>query len=352
VPAWGVNEALRELFQNGIDRENEAKESKFHISYDPLARHLTLGNPDTYLHKRTLLLGETTKDGKSTIGKYGEGYKLALLVLLRCGCRITIENGKEVWEPRIVKSRVFDSELVQIDVTKNKNESNGLFYYLDGITPVHYSSFQDQCLLFDPERKVVDTRQGEILLDEKYAGKVYCNTLLVCTVDNLMYGYNMKPAYLSLDRDRKKVSEFNLTWETSRMWAESSVDHIALSKMLKANAIDVGYYHTHAHKQGETYKKVCDMYHEDFLKTYGVHAVVCKTAEEVEVIKKKYKNLVPVIVPEKEYIYIRGCASYSSRKLDTLDNETPESFVRSWLSSDRDEEKLLTEAKKWSYVLL
>ena len=78
VPNWGISEALREIVQNGIDRENETKgESKMSIIYDPIQLQLVIGNPGTSLHKRTLLLGETTKDGKSTIGKYGEGYKLA-----------------------------------------------------------------------------------------------------------------------------------------------------------------------------------------------------------------------------------------------------------------------------------
>ena len=44
----------------------------------------------------------------------------------------------------------------------------------------------------------------------------------VCKVQNpkMKFGYDLRPQVISLDRDRKQVSEFNLFWETSSMFHE------------------------------------------------------------------------------------------------------------------------------------
>jgi hypothetical protein len=75
IPSWGCNEALRELVQNGIDRENEAPECRFFINYDPLARRLILGNPDTsddFLEKRRIIFikHHTDKGAKTDSGEF------------------------------------------------------------------------------------------------------------------------------------------------------------------------------------------------------------------------------------------------------------------------------------------
>jgi hypothetical protein len=218
VPNWGINEALRELFQNAIDRENEDKEAKIIEYYDAPLRHLKLGNNNTKLTKRSLLLGETTKDGKSTIGKYGEGYKLAFLVLLRMGFRITVHNNNEIWIPKLVKSKVFDAELLEINVMKAQNKDTDLVCVIEGLGPEAYDKFKEKCLLFqNPEH--IKTNLGRILVEPRFKGQVYCNGLFVCEMENMACGYDMKPEHIELNRDRNKVTEFNISWEISRMWS-------------------------------------------------------------------------------------------------------------------------------------
>ena len=361
VPNWGISEALREIVQNGIDRENETKgESKMSIIYDPIQLQLVIGNPGTSLHKRTLLLGETTKDGKSTIGKYGEGYKLALLVLLRLGCRITILNDKEIWIPKLIKSRVFDAELIQVDVSKNHEESKHgaigwLSYTIKGITPEHYSAFQDKCLIFHTTERISGSA-GDVLLGEKFKGLVYCNSLYVCTIPELHYGYDMKPNCIQLDRDRKKVEQFNLTWETSKIWAESYEVKL-VDTMIDKDAIDVAYYLTHKQTWKPHYQELCELQYQEFLKVHGVNAVVCKDEDEANLIKSRYKNLVPVIVPEKKYQFIHDSASYQATPLPKREEMTPTVWIENWLENlqttdsitEESANNLRTEAEKWRY---
>jgi len=119
VPSWSYWEGLREITQNIIDQES-LDPAEFHkfIIYDSEKGVLLLGNQNSKLDKNSLLLGTTSKNNSNTIGKWGEGYKLALLVLCRNGVRIEINNGNEIWIPHIIKSKVYNSEILVIDVSK------------------------------------------------------------------------------------------------------------------------------------------------------------------------------------------------------------------------------------------
>ena len=91
VSHWGVSEACRELIQNVIDNP---KPYEYNFDeYLPGLFKFTLTSKDTWLHPSTLLLGTSSKKEDGYIGHFGEGYKLALLVLTRLGKAVTVING-------------------------------------------------------------------------------------------------------------------------------------------------------------------------------------------------------------------------------------------------------------------
>ena len=93
VPSWGIVEAVRELFQNALDQQKQNPTNKMSWEYDPEAQRLRICNKYSTLEASSLLLGATTKaDDTSTIGQFGEGYKIATLVLLRNDKKITFYN--------------------------------------------------------------------------------------------------------------------------------------------------------------------------------------------------------------------------------------------------------------------
>lgn len=82
VSDWTFNDALRELIQNGTDQEVLDKENKFQIIYNGKEKTLRLVNQKSVLKINTLLLGRSSKaNNEDTVGQFGEGYKIAALVL-------------------------------------------------------------------------------------------------------------------------------------------------------------------------------------------------------------------------------------------------------------------------------
>ena len=146
VPGWGVTEAVREFFQNSIDEETRDSSNKMLFEYDEAEEKLIIGNKHSELDIKTLLFGTTTKnDDDAMIGNHGEGYKIATVVLLRLGKTVVFNNycRREVWRPRLVKSRKYDGALVptffvETAAVWEKVPDHSLMIEISGISPEEY----------------------------------------------------------------------------------------------------------------------------------------------------------------------------------------------------------------------
>ena len=106
VQDWNFPMAIRELIQNGVDQETVNPNAAFTIEY--VDGFIRFTNRNTRLRCNTLLLGRSSKQrSDETVGQFGEGYKIAALVLTRLGKPFVIHNnGKnEVWTCRFVNSQ-------------------------------------------------------------------------------------------------------------------------------------------------------------------------------------------------------------------------------------------------------
>jgi len=358
IPDWAIWEALRELAQNSFDREYVGKnpsdwalgvepDNPFvsGINYISNEQRMIFSNANTTIPTSSLLLGTTTKaDDKNAIGNYGEGYKLAMLVLTRMGCRVTIYNGKEEWTPKIIKSRRYQSDLLVVDTCKAKKAHTDLSFVIDGINPTMYAEFALKCLSLNYPTNIIETDIGNILLDENQKGKIYCGGLYVQEVgdDECSYGYDIKPAHLELDRDRQKVSSWNLYWKTSEMYSHITNDENKdlVFKLIRDKSPDIQYYHHFtAHRTDQFYKDICESSYTEFITKHSVNAVPVKTKEEANMIRDKYNHLVPVILPEKEYIIVTGSSGHTDRMSKEKINidVTPSAILLDFLNKYKDD---------------
>lgn len=227
---WGLPEAIREFLQNAIDSD-----SPFEFAFNH--EELIITSRKSSLDPSTLLLGATSKAEKSDkIGNFGEGYKLALLVLTRLGLHVCVENNGRLWKPVFRFNEQFDLDMLYVD--EYPSHCTGLSFVVGGLTEADKEMIVDQCLhMQEKDDDAIEAHQGRILPSRP--GKLFVNGLFVCDT-GLKYGYDVKPDYLKLERDRQTVSSFELKWLAKDMWFDTKqFEHVA--KMITDRVPDLEY---------------------------------------------------------------------------------------------------------------
>jgi len=299
VKHWGVWEAVREIWQNALDFGNYTYTWE---NGEPNIMKVT--SKDVALETESLLLGKSTKsNNEDTIGMYGEGFKLALLVLTRMGKTVTIYNAcrNEIWRPKIVKSRKYKAEILTIFVEKHifpDLYNDDLTFEIVGITNEELEEMNQKNLHMNNrinQLNKIETSYGDILLD-KLSDKpvVYVNGLYISKipVNGYRYSYNIKPKYISLDRDRRCVDGFNFKWLTSEMWSSIFLEKRELViKMIEKKILDVAYIDSHLSL------KKCDIISQEFVRRHGDNSIAVYSDDEYKAVKREHGSLAnPVIV--------------------------------------------------------
>jgi len=249
VPSWGVAQGVREIMQNALDADDQG--FKMGVSYLRKKRQLLIWNKDVELSTDNLLLGSTTKDEDSNLrGKYGEGFKIGSLSLVRKDKPVTIYNGNSgyKWEPLIQKHSSFKSNVLVFNIQKDRGISGKkLLFEIGNICPEEWYKMKDMFLnIYSPSKKtVLKSLDGDVLLEKGLKGKIYCGSIYVSTNKALQYGYNFLPSVLKLNRDRNMIDDFNLKWATSKLWAYLSANSKGrlydVKTMLKEGVPDVEF---------------------------------------------------------------------------------------------------------------
>ncbi len=302
VSDWNFNDAVRELIQNGTDQEILDKENKFKVEYNAKEKTLRLINRKSVLKINTLLLGRSNKaNNEDTVGQFGEGYKIAALVLNRLGKTFTIYNNekKEVWKSRFKNSEKWLEKILAFYVSKQDTEEAGLCIEVGNVTKEEFNDLYKVWIdLSGYDYEKVETDYGEIITDEDYTGEVYVNGLFVDCNSDLRYGYNFKPKYIRLERDRKTCDSWNVGEITSLMIAEAMVKGgipiETVRKMVEERVDDV--YHFEFNTYQNDVKKVQEMLIESFdSQNPQPYSIPVDSQEDIKKVKAYGGN--PVVVP-------------------------------------------------------
>lgn len=339
VSNWTVQDALREITQNGIDQESAIPNNKMTIKYDKEKEILKIANQKSVLYTNSLLLGKTSKaNNKALIGQFGEGYKIALLVLTRLNKRVTIYNYAkgEVWTVRFVESRIYEGPVTDDEKEKvltvfvdkqykwSKAPNNDLTFEIEGVTQLEYDNFVERTLQLQTLTEKTDylsSEQGSILINPKFKGQLYVNGLFLTTSD-LHYGYNIYPQFLSIGRDRNLVDSFDVQCITSKMWLEHNSE--TLKQLVLAKANDVQYIHKHWNLHTTSYIRGSSGYEKLDEVAKDVYEIVQKdntedtvfvsSQEEMEEVETIYDNVTTVIVSEQVKDLIERVPAYKEKK--------------------------------------
>ena len=338
VPSWTLVDGIRELFQNAIDQETQNPDNAMSFVYDRVNGILDICNAQSTLTTKTLLLGTTSKaDDSATIGQFGEGYKVATLVLLRCGKEVTFYNygAKEIWHTRFVNSRRYGAEVLTFDVQKQAfwdyTPNNDLTVEIKGITPDEYDNIlvPSNLYLQDKQDAGTVTRYGNILKEDKYKGTVFVNGLFVCNYKEYKYGYNFKPECIHLDRDRKLVSDFDLRWLASKMWITQGD---AAADLILEGAADVEYVADNCWlASNDDRDKLLDAVYNKFVVSYGANAVPVSSQTEAALVPLGY---MPVYGSCSTARVIKSSSLWHEPVKDEKTEQTPMEELWKWFNEE------------------
>lgn len=327
VPSWTYVDAVRELFQNAFDQEAQNIYNKASWKYYEERQTLTISNATSKLTAASLLLGQTTKlNDDSTIGQFGEGYKLATLVLLREGKNIVFYNydAREIWRPRFVKSRRFGTDILTFFIEKEavwrRVPRNDLTISIEGITAEEYKHIVESNLHLRNDYEIIEqTEYGDVIDLPNVNGKVFVNGLYVCDYPPYKYSYNFKPSSIRLDRDRKMANDFDLRWMASKMWATSE-DTEKVMQLVVDDKADVAFISNVVYTHD---KRLNDIAADKFFSVYGPEAIPISTQSELEKVPAGRKG---VVVSAGYCTLIKGSSKYTDiapyvpSPLDQLDD--------------------------------
>ncbi len=203
VKSWTPLEAARELISNCLDGKGE-------VAFEEGV--LVLTNKNTKLDKQCLLLGHSDKQANS-IGQYGEGMKLAALVLCRDGLEFSFQNANEMWQWKLKHSKMLGAKVLQMHTKKCQGT--------DVIIKIHgldEAKVRGRCLALQPAEIIHSSSYGEIL-DLPEQGHIYVGGQWVYQSDCKL-NYNLPVGKVKMNRDRGMLDSFYLKWHLRDMLAQ------------------------------------------------------------------------------------------------------------------------------------
>ena len=218
---WGLNEALREIYQNFIDF-GEYDEKVLTVHNNPKKGIVYLSNDFDPEDFSFLKIGKSIKHSEDAIGKHGEGLKMAFLILLRLGYKLKIKY-KDICITSNWNTQNLIGETLELKVEQNTA-------FVKKFTVIFTCPIDD----FKEFRNNIITEDDVIFktnyhgsIVNKPAGNLYSGSLFVCHLKNLKKSYNLNPQVLHLDRDRRIPGAFNVSYHTSKInEAEAEINFV------------------------------------------------------------------------------------------------------------------------------
>lgn len=346
VAKWGMVEAVRELIQNALDSSSPFVYEFVKVEGSDTVT-FSLTSEFSQLTANMLLLGATSKaDNTEAIGSFGEGFKIALLVLTRLGHDVDICNGAVLWKPRFKFDKNFNDDLLTIEESNLPHKHRGLTFHVHGLDEIDCDKIVASCLKMQREiGELKMTSMGDILLDRP--GELYVGSLFICKTE-MKFGYNIKPEFITLERDRQTVSNWDLQNVTKQMWFETK-DYDRIAKLMEADTPDLEYAQ---YSSPELVKEAC----YQLFRANNPGAVIAKTNEEMQ--EKVKQGMTVYVSSSASYHYaVSTSSSYQKENKALFYAEQPYETLVKWLSANRSEmrskaieafkKELMELSKKW-----
>lgn len=194
---WTINDAIREILSNALDTGTEVR-----VSHDNgIAR---IADSGIGIAKKDFVFGGSKK-GDLQIGQFGEGMKIATLVLARNSRAVKIDTVGYTYEAMLEESAEFETTLFAIRFKKNQKKSGTAISF--ECSTEELKEAKGLFLAFQKKEKLAENKFLDVFKDEP--GKIFVNGLYTTTIESI-FSYNVKDKALVNTRDRNAVDTIKL----------------------------------------------------------------------------------------------------------------------------------------------
>jgi len=197
VKHWGLKEAIRELIANNIDEGGSLSYTAKTTLEGEERLSMLVFKTEKELPIEAFLLGYSVKSNPDAIGQYGEGLKLAMLVLTREHQTVLFKSGGYFYRFFFEMPEGFGVSTLHLE----KLEINPAYDDEEPVVGTEITVFDiersllENCYTYSPPNQVVPKRRG-----------LFCQGLLVeegfyVRIKNVEYGVNLAHAVKG-NRDR------------------------------------------------------------------------------------------------------------------------------------------------------
>jgi len=343
LEAWNESDGIRELIANALDEQvltgsphvdiHVDEEGRWHIrDYGRGLRyqHLTQGEDE-----------EKLANPDEVIGKFGVGLKDALAVLYRHGVEVNIHSSHNTFRVEESSKAEFDDVRTLHALVHSPEHPNldGTDVILEGVTREQIDTAKDNFLRFSGEKKLEETRFGDIYAKpDGEEAAVYVTGLRVATEYDFLFSYNItnttKKIRDALNRERSNVGRTAYTPRIKKILQAAESDEVAQRLVRDLEQFEQGKAHD------ELGWKRIRVHAAMFLNS--MDDVVFATMEE----QRENRDLMDdarqdghdvVTIPENVETEIKGSADVEGnemRDVGAYSEEYEESFEYDWVSED------------------
>jgi len=290
---WQQWEAIRELVQNAMDSDkNTAKIYK-------QDGNLIIEDKGRGLQVKHLLLGISDKQDKENArGQFGEGLKIALIVLKRLGYNVEIISNN-------LHCTVDTVDIEGEKCLKINYEHNGITF--DGTKVIIHNyngeTYDDRFVQKDNKTTLFnDTFYGQIIEKPNNGsdGELYVKDIYVCKLKNSEFSYNLKR--IQLEESRNIPNEYTVKRNIANVWSSCNNKTLWV-RMFKA-------------MEQNKYERQADF------------TFMCFSNNVEKVIKETFNELYPNHVIQTSPMLAKECVWRNKQIIDWLDPNTHGDLIK------------------------
>lgn len=242
VSHWSWWEGIRELLQNAVDTGDFDVQTTWN-------GQIIINSRGGKIPVSALLMGKSGKeDDEDTIGKFGEGMKLAFLVLGRLGADVVVHNDDECWRPSFQYSETFQEECLAVGVYPAEEATGDVRICISGVPEKIIELVEDRFLPIKGITPIYTARNGEAYeKDDEKDCSVYVNGIFIAKIKGkYKFDYNFRPSAFTLDRDRNTAKDFEVRWEASKLLMQAG-QFVVIAELAANQYSDVEHIKHHGH---------------------------------------------------------------------------------------------------------